>query len=168
MSHTTTSTCAITIQQPAMQQDILLVWLFWPAWWRGPRRHERTKRACDDFHGWRSLRTSAARAPQTACEQVFSRGRRETSRPPQLLSPKACELFSYGLEAMCHQGRARRAGRRPWCRLRLERCRAAGGLNKITLGFGANVQERCILQGAWEAPTDHRPHPIWFWSLLKC
>ncbi|KAF0934739.1 hypothetical protein E2562_028331 [Oryza meyeriana var. granulata] len=29
-----------------------------------------------------------------------------------------------------------------------------GDLNKITLGFCANVQERCVLHAAWSAPTD--------------
>ncbi|KAG8058933.1 hypothetical protein GUJ93_ZPchr0002g24364 [Zizania palustris] len=28
-----------------------------------------------------------------------------------------------------------------------------GDLNKITLGFCANVQERCVLHAAWSAPT---------------
>jgi hypothetical protein len=32
-----------------------------------------------------------------------------------------------------------------------------GDLNKITLGFCANVQERCVLHAAWSAPTGHPP-----------
>ncbi|CAO2038751.1 unnamed protein product, partial [Urochloa humidicola] len=32
-----------------------------------------------------------------------------------------------------------------------------GDLNKITLGFCANVQERCVLHAAWAAPTDGGP-----------
>jgi gamma-carbonic anhydrase len=30
-----------------------------------------------------------------------------------------------------------------------------GDLNKITLGFCANVQERCVLHAAWSAATGH-------------
>jgi gamma-carbonic anhydrase len=30
-----------------------------------------------------------------------------------------------------------------------------GDLNKITLGFCANVQERCVLHAAWSASTGH-------------
>jgi carbonic anhydrase/acetyltransferase-like protein (isoleucine patch superfamily) len=33
-----------------------------------------------------------------------------------------------------------------------------GDLNKITLGFCANVQERCVLHAAWAAPTGHPHH----------
>ena len=43
-----------------------------------------------------------------------------------------------------------------------------GDLNKITLGFCANVQERCVLHAAWAAPTGHPPHSIRFWNLPKC
>ena len=43
-----------------------------------------------------------------------------------------------------------------------------GDLNKITLGFCANVQERCVLHAAWAAPTGHPPHSIRFWNLRKC
>lgn len=34
-----------------------------------------------------------------------------------------------------------------------------GDLNKITLGFCANVQERCVLHAAWSAPTGLSPSP---------
>nr|CAB3449849.1 unnamed protein product [Digitaria exilis] len=43
-----------------------------------------------------------------------------------------------------------------------------GDLNKITLGFCANVQERCVLHAAWAAPTGQPPHSIQFWNLPKC
>ncbi|KAL6899871.1 hypothetical protein ACP4OV_006529 [Aristida adscensionis] len=42
-----------------------------------------------------------------------------------------------------------------------------GDLNKITLGFCANVQERCVLHAAWSAPTDCCNYDDQFvnWSL---
>jgi carbonic anhydrase/acetyltransferase-like protein (isoleucine patch superfamily) len=40
-----------------------------------------------------------------------------------------------------------------------------GDLNKITLGFCANVQERCVLHAAWSAPTGHLPRLIRFYNL---
>lgn len=43
-----------------------------------------------------------------------------------------------------------------------------GDLNKITLGFCANVQERCVLHAAWAAPTGHIPHSIRLWNLPEC
>jgi gamma-carbonic anhydrase len=43
-----------------------------------------------------------------------------------------------------------------------------GDLNKITLGFCANVQERCVLHAAWSAPTGHLPRLIRFYNLPSC
>lgn len=32
-----------------------------------------------------------------------------------------------------------------------------GDLNKITVGFCSNVQERCVLHAAWSSPTGSSP-----------
>jgi len=118
----------------------------------------------------RAVRPAAAAAVERGRGRCGGRGSGAVGLPRAEAAGAAGPVDAQGGRGRLRRprGRARRPGHRPRRRLRLERLGAAGDLNKITLGFYANVQERCVLHAAWAAPTGHPPHSIRFRNLPKC
>ncbi|KAF8689534.1 hypothetical protein HU200_041865 [Digitaria exilis] len=87
-------------------------------------------------------------------------GARELSAPPAPIAVVAASPESHDMGACRPERRIERKHRRPPSSLIEQRLRhllggavLRGALNKMTLGFCANVQERCVLHAAWAAPT---------------